>query len=160
MRLNLRRFDFVLLGATLVLLVFGIAMVYSATQGVASYEDYPLRQAIYGVIGLLLLLSIAAFDYRLLTSLQWPIYVGVLAALGAVAVVGQVRGGASGWFDAGIVFIQPAEFGKVLFIINHVFEQVKPENPVPCRKVYINNFFYQHFTLKPVINQVFDCNYF
>lgn len=117
MRLNLRRFDFVLLGATLVLLVFGVAMVYSATQGVESYEDYPLRQAIYGLIGLLLLLLISAFDYRLLTSLQWPIYAVVLASLGAVALVGQVRGGASGWFDAGIVFVQPAEFSKVLFII-------------------------------------------
>ena len=34
-----------------------------------------------------------------------------------------MRGGASGWFDAGIVFIQPAEFGKVLFII--VFAQYR-----------------------------------
>jgi rod shape determining protein RodA len=121
MRLNWRRFDFVLLAATLVMLMFGIAMVYSATLGVKNYEDYPLRQAIYGLIGLVLLLAVAAFDYRLLTSLQWPVYVAVLGALGAVALVGQVRGGAAGWFDAGVVFIQPAEFSKVLFAI--VFAQ-------------------------------------
>jgi rod shape determining protein RodA len=121
MRLNWRRFDFVLLGATLVMLVFGVAMVYSATLGVENYEDYPLRQGIYGLIGLILLLAMAAFDYRLLTSLQWPVYVAVLGALGAVALVGQVRGGAAGWFDAGIVFIQPAEFSKILFTI--VFAQ-------------------------------------
>ncbi len=121
MRLNLRRFDFVLLGATLALLVFGIAMVYSATLGVENYEDYPLRQAIYALIGIALLLAVAAFDYRLLTSLQWPVFIIVLVALGAVALVGQVRGGAAGWFDAGIVFIQPAEISKVLFAI--VFAQ-------------------------------------
>jgi rod shape determining protein RodA len=121
MRLNLRRFDFVLLGTTLVLLVFGIAMVYSATLGVPTYEDYPLRQFIYALIGLVVLLLAAAFDYRLLTSFQWPVYVVVLVILGAVAMVGQVRGGASGWFDAGIIFIQPAEISKVLFAI--VFAQ-------------------------------------
>lgn len=121
MRLNLRRFDFVLLGTTLMLLVFGVAMVYSATLGVPTYEDYPLRQIIYGLIGLMLLLLAAAFDYRLLTSFQWPVYGAVLLVLGAVTVVGQVRGGASGWFDAGIIFIQPAEISKVLFAI--VFAQ-------------------------------------
>lgn len=121
MRLNLRRFDFVLMGTTLALLVFGVAMVYSATLGVDNYEDYPLRQGIYALIGLVLLLLVAAFDYRLLTSLQWPVYLIILVALGAVALVGQVRGGAAGWFDAGIVFIQPAEISKVLFAI--VFAQ-------------------------------------
>jgi rod shape determining protein RodA len=121
MRLNLRRFDFVLLGTTLALLVFGVAMVYSATLGVPNYEDYPLRQIIYALVGLLLLLLAAAFDYRLLTSFQWPVYLVVVSVLGAVTVVGQVRGGAAGWFDAGIVFIQPAEISKVLFAI--VFAQ-------------------------------------
>jgi rod shape determining protein RodA len=117
MRLNLRRFDFVLFGATLVLIAFGVAMVYSATLKVPGYEDYALRQAIYAMIGFLLLVMAAAFDYRLLTSLQWLFYAAMLAALGAVAVLGQVRGGASGWFDAGLVFIQPAEIAKVLFVL-------------------------------------------
>lgn len=121
MRLNWRRFDFVLLGTTLALMVYGVAMVYSATLGVANYETYPLRQALYAVVGLALLVAVAAFDYRLLTSLQWPVYLVVLAALGAVAMVGQVRGGAAGWFDAGIVFVQPAEISKVLFAV--VFAQ-------------------------------------
>lgn len=117
MRLNLRRFDFLLLLTTLVLIVFGVAMVYSATLNVSGYEDYALRQGIYAIIGFVLLLLAAAFDYRLLTSLQWPLYGVMLAALAAVAVAGQVRGGASGWFDAGIVFVQPAEIAKVLFIL-------------------------------------------
>jgi rod shape determining protein RodA len=121
MRLNLRRFDFVLLATTLGLVAFGVAMVYSATLGVPNYEDYPLRQAIYALIGIVLLLLAAAFDYRLLTTFQWPVYGVILLALGAVTVLGQVRGGASGWFDAGIVFIQPAEISKVLFAI--VFAQ-------------------------------------
>lgn len=121
MRGSWRRFDFWLLGAAMMLVVFGVAMVYSATLNVPTYEDYPLRQVIYAVIGLVLLLAAATFDYRLLTSLQWPIYAVVLAVLAAVAVLGQVRGGTSGWFNAGIVFIQPAEISKVLFAI--VFAQ-------------------------------------
>ncbi|MCS6843989.1 MAG: rod shape-determining protein RodA [Caldilineales bacterium] len=117
MRLNLRRFDFALLLAVLVLAIFGVAMVYSATQRVPGYEAYPTRQAIYVLIGLLLLVLAAAFDYRLLTSLQWPLYVVMVAALVAVMVLGQVRGGAAGWFNAGVVFVQPAELAKVLFVV-------------------------------------------
>lgn len=117
MRLNWRRFDFTLLLATMLLLIYGVAMVYSATLNVPSYEDYPLRQAVYGLMGLLLLLLAAAFDYRLLTSLQWLIYGGMLVSLGAVAMMGQVRGGASAWFDVGLVFVQPAEIAKVLFAV-------------------------------------------
>lgn len=117
MRINLRRLDLVLLGVTLVLIVYGVAMVYSATLNVAGYEAYALRQGIYALIGLVLLLLATAFDYRLLTSLQWPIYAVAIAALAAVAVLGQVRGGASSWFDAGLVYIQPAELAKVLFIV-------------------------------------------
>ena len=117
MRGSWRRFDFWLLGATLLLVVFGIAMVYSATLGVPTYESYPLRQVIYAGIGLLILLAAATFDYRLLTSLQWPIYGIILAILLAVAILGQVRGGTSGWFNAGVIFIQPAEISKVLFAI-------------------------------------------
>ncbi|NTV78747.1 MAG: rod shape-determining protein RodA, partial [Clostridiales bacterium] len=86
MRGSWRRFDFWLLGATLLLVVFGVAMVYSATLGVPTYETYPLRQVIYAGIGLLLLLAAATFDYRLLTSLQWPIYGIILAVLLLVAV--------------------------------------------------------------------------
>lgn len=117
MRLNLRRFDFVLLGTTVLLMLFGVAMVYSATLDVPGYEDYALRQAIYGLAGLVLLIVVAAFDYRLLTSLQWPIYGIVLVVLAAVAALGQVRGGSSGWFNAGLVLIQPAELAKVLFAV-------------------------------------------
>ncbi|MFN2164826.1 MAG: rod shape-determining protein RodA [Anaerolineae bacterium] len=121
MRLNWRRFDFLLMGATLLLIIYGIAMVYSATLGVPNYENYALRQAIYALIGLVILVLTAAFDYRLLTSLQWPIYAVILLALGAVAIIGQARGGTAGWFDTGLVLIQPSEIAKVLFAV--VFAQ-------------------------------------
>ncbi len=132
MRGSWRRFDFWLLGATLILVVFGIAMVYSATLNVPTYESYPLRQVIYALIGLVLLLAAATFDYRLLTSLQWPIYAIILAILVAVAVLGQVRGGTSGWFNAGVIFIQPAEISKVLFAI--VFAQFLSKHHDDLRK--------------------------
>ncbi|MEA3337273.1 MAG: rod shape-determining protein RodA [Chloroflexota bacterium] len=134
MRLNWRRFDFVLLGATLLLIAFGVAMIYSATLGVEAYRNYALRQVIYAGIGMVLLIVVAAFDYRLLTSLQWPIYLFTIVALAAVALLGQIRGGTAGWFDAGLIFIQPSEMAKVLFAIvfahylsNHHDELGKPQ---------------------------------
>lgn len=117
MRLNLRRFDFVLLACTIAMAVYGIAMVYSATLNVPTYESYPARQLVYVLIGLVLLMGAAAFDYRLLTAMQWPLLILMLAGLAAVALLGQVRGGTAGWFDAGVVLVQPAEIAKVLFIL-------------------------------------------
>ena len=73
MRINLRRFDFILLACTVVMSLYGIAMVYSATLNVPTYESYPARQLIYVLVGLALLVATAAFDYRLLTALQWPL---------------------------------------------------------------------------------------
>ena len=121
MRINLRRFDFILLACTVVMSLYGIAMVYSATLNVPTYESYPARQLIYVLVGLALLVATAAFDYRLLTALQWPLLIIMLAGLTAVAVLGQVRGGTAGWFDAGVVLVQPAEIAKVLFVL--VFAQ-------------------------------------
>ena len=54
MRFNLRRFDFVLLACTIIMSIYGIAMVYSATLNVPTYESYPARQLIYGLVGLVL----------------------------------------------------------------------------------------------------------
>ncbi len=117
MRLNLRRFDFVLLACTVAMALYGIAMVYSATLNVPTYESYPVRQLVYVLIGLVLLIGAAALDYRLLTALQWPLLILMVAGLAAVALLGQVRGGTAGWFDAGVVLVQPAEIAKVLFIL-------------------------------------------
>jgi rod shape determining protein RodA len=68
-------------------------------------------------IGLVLMLLVAAFDYRLLSGLGLPLYLGTVSILGAVLVVGTISEGAQSWFEIGTRTFQPSEIAKLLTII-------------------------------------------
>jgi rod shape determining protein RodA len=110
-----RNFDFVLLAATVLLIAFGIAMIYSATLDTPDLKELPLRQAVWGLAGLALLPLVAAIDYRFLESLQKPLYTLIIASLLAVLLVGQVIHGARRWISGSS--FQPSELAKVLIIV-------------------------------------------
>lgn len=68
------RFDWGLSIIALVLTVIGVAMIYSATRGSLDLADTWRRQAIYALVGIALMFVVASVDYRLLESLEWPLY--------------------------------------------------------------------------------------
>lgn len=113
-----RHFDFMLLGTALLLMMLGVAFVYSATLGVESLGDAAARQVMWAGAGLAVMLVVAAVDYRLWTLVHWWVYAGILALLGLLFLLGQVLGGAQGWFNAGLFFIQPAELAKPLLVVS------------------------------------------
>ncbi len=112
-----RNFDLVLLGATIALIVLGVAVIHSATIDTPALEELTYRQAIYAVVGLLLMLGVAAIDYRFLGNLQKPIYGLMIGSLIIVFVIGEISHGAQRWIDFRLFPIQPSELAKVLVII-------------------------------------------
>jgi rod shape determining protein RodA len=112
-----RRFDWTLFALALVLSLFGIVMVASALSGNEVYKDYPWRQALFLGVGLVLMFLTAALDYRLLTTLAYPIYIFFLAALVVIKVIGTVAGGAQRWLTVGEFFLQPSELTKIALIL-------------------------------------------
>jgi len=110
-----RNFDFVLLAITVLLIAFGIAMIYSATLDTPDLQDLPRRQAILALVGLALLLLVAAIDYRFLESLQKPLYVLTIASLLLVLLVGKTTYGAQRWISG--TSFQPSELAKVLIVV-------------------------------------------
>lgn len=114
-------FDWGLLVIAIALTVIGLAMIYSATLGA---EDPTLantwrRQAIYGAIGVGLMFLVASIDYRLLESLEWPIYfvtIGVLifTLLFGTSEIGAVRR----FIYIGGISVQPAFPALLLLIIS------------------------------------------
>ncbi|MFQ5944628.1 MAG: rod shape-determining protein RodA [Anaerolineae bacterium] len=108
--------------ATVALVIWGLAMVYSATGGSLPsdgpwWDTFFGRQVLYAAIGLLVLVLAAASDYRYLESLHRPLYALGLASLGLVFVVGQVAFGAQRWLDLRFFPLQPSELVKVFLII-------------------------------------------
>lgn len=114
-----RHFDFVLLGATLLLVLIGILFIRSATLDAIDTDliGRVRSQVIYSIVGAFIVFVLSGIDYRLLGVLEPYIYVFLLVSLGLVATVGLVgAAGAQRWLDVGIP-IQPSEIGKMLLII-------------------------------------------
>jgi len=114
-----RNFDFILMGVTLILIIYGVLMIRSATIGAVDtdLQNRVVRQEQYAVVGVIILLTTAALDYRLLGALHRYIYFVLVGILGLVAALGAVgAAGAQRWLQVGIP-VQPSELAKILLII-------------------------------------------
>jgi len=113
-----RNFDFVLLGVTLILIIFGVMMISSATRDVASLADRVNSQILYAIVSIAVVFIVAAIDYRLLTSTwlwSYGFIVLILAATGLLGTTGEA--GAQSWVNLGVAGFQPSELAKMLLII-------------------------------------------
>ena len=110
-----RSFDLVLLGTVILIVIYGIAMISSATRGTQDLANLWQRQAMFAGIGLVLMLLVAAFDYRFYETLHRPLYILVVILLLVVFAIGEITHGAQRWIGASGV--QPSELAKVIVII-------------------------------------------
>lgn len=119
---QLRRLDWIMVVAMILLLGIGIAFVYSAGYREADPAGSRLcqKQMIWAGIGLLGFLVFALIDYHRWTHRSWWLYgLGlVLLALVFVPHIGLKVYGARRWLQvAGLRVIQPAEFMKLAAVI-------------------------------------------
>jgi rod shape determining protein RodA len=112
-----RHFDLWLAAAVILLTAYGILAIRSAVTGAPAYETFPLRQVVFAAAGVIIMLAVAAVDYRILTSSHWYLYVGLVVVLLYVALAGQINNEARRWISLGFIEIQPAEFGRVLLAV-------------------------------------------
>lgn len=112
-----RYFDLWLMAAALLLTAYGILAIRSAVTGAPALEDYPQRQLIFAIAGAIIMVAVAAIDYRYLTSLHWYIYLALILALIYVVLLGQINNDARRWINLGFIQIQPAEFGRIFIAI-------------------------------------------
>jgi rod shape determining protein RodA len=110
-------FDFWLLGAVAILVVFGITMIRSAVAGNIEVADHPSRQLAFAGIGLAAIFVIAFIDYHLWSSLNRTLYWGTIVTLFLLNVVAQAFFGSARWFQIGLIFIQPSELAKIVIIL-------------------------------------------
>jgi rod shape determining protein RodA len=115
--LSWRNFDFILFSLTLILCIFGIAMIRSAAADNINLSEQVSRQPIYVVISLFVLFAAAVMDYHYLSTLARPLYLFIVVFLIVIFTIGQARFGAARWIDTGLVLIQPAELAKIIMIV-------------------------------------------
>ena len=114
--------DSILLAVLVALVAFGVVMVYSASA-VLAYRNfdngqyYLIRQGIFALAALPMMVVLARIDYHRLRPLTYWIFAVALALLLVTALGhGKSAGGAARWIRVGSVHIQPAEIMKVAMI--------------------------------------------
>jgi cell division protein FtsW len=108
----------ILVLVTMGLTAFGAVMVYSATSSSAVLGGtdpmyYLKRQAIYAVLGLLLMVVASRTDFRKLRKLSPAILTTSLVLCLAVLVLGTSINGAKRWISLGPIAFQPSELAKL-----------------------------------------------
>ncbi len=121
---RLRRIDVVLIASTLVVAAAGVVIVYSATRdqlAAAGYSPhyYLERQAMFVLVGALVMGAIAWIDLQRIEDWAALLYVGLLVALVAVKLpgIGSSQLGSQRWFQLGPVQVQPSAFAAPILVI-------------------------------------------
>ena len=113
------RLDFPLLAGAIGLIAFSIF-----TLGEATAEDVPgdphyyvIRQAIYAVIGIALMLAVARVDYSRFRELRVGLYSAMIVSILLVFVFAEATRGSHRWIELPFFTFQPSELGKVLLLL-------------------------------------------
>jgi rod shape determining protein RodA len=114
-------FDLQLVTYALLLGAIGLAMAYSnsVAPGVSVLTSGStfLRGLLWSGIAVVMFAAAAAFDYRWLRTLAWPLYLVQLGLLVLTLAVGDGVGGAARWVQIGDVAFQFSEIAKILMIV-------------------------------------------
>lgn len=116
--------DYIWVGATLALVIFGIFMVYSASAHLAArrYHNsfyFAQKQLGFAFFGFLVMIGFRFVPYQKFQKWVYWLMGASLLALILVLIpgIGSRMGGASRWFRLGGISFQPAEFSKLTLVI-------------------------------------------
>ncbi len=118
------KIDKKLLISVIILSLFGVLMIYSASSIWAEYKfndsfRYLKMQSLFVITGIILMIFISKIDYK--NYLKKANFILIMCFLLLILVlipgIGQVRNGSRSWFGFGGLGVQPSEFMKLGMII-------------------------------------------
>lgn len=116
--------DPVFCALVLILLGFGLLMLYSASSAQSMYDTgytvstkYLQKQAICAVLGLVVMWVFSHVEPDFWRRMAWPIYGISILLLLAVLVAGQSVNGARRWINIAGIQFQPSEIAKFAVIV-------------------------------------------
>lgn len=119
-----KKVNYLLLGSVIMLSLFGLLMIYSASNVWAEYKfndpfKFIKNQGLFFVVGLVLMNVISKIDYQIYYKKSKILLLGCVLLLVLVLIpgIGTVRNGSRSWFGIGSFGIQPSEFTKLALII-------------------------------------------
>lgn len=110
--------------ATIILTLFGLVMIYSASSIWAEYKfsdpfRYVKQQALFALVGTIIMIIVGKIDYKLYYDKATPLFIFCIILLILVLIpgIGSIRNGSRSWFGIGSFGVQPSEFAKISLII-------------------------------------------
>lgn len=130
--------------AVILLAIFGVVMIYSASSVWAEYKygdplKYVKSQSLFLIIGIFIMIIISKTDYHIYEKHANKILIFCLIMLGLVLIpgIGHIRNGSRSWFGIGSFGVQPSEFAKLGLII-YVSKYISHNNinsKIPIKKI-------------------------
>jgi rod shape determining protein RodA len=113
------RFDALLLLAGVGLIGCSVYVLSAATQDdvPGSPYFYVARQAVYGGVGVLLMLAMSRFDYSRLRELKFGLYGAMIGLILLTFALGAAARGSQRWIELPFFNLQSSEVGKLLLIL-------------------------------------------
>ncbi len=128
--LNLRNLDGIMLAASVGLIAFSVFTLESASRHEVAADPlyFVVRQSLYGVLGIALMVAVSHLDYTRLRDLRLSIYAVMVGSIAFVLLVGTAIRGSNRWIELPLFQFQPSELAKVLLCVSlsaFVYERVR-----------------------------------
>jgi rod shape determining protein RodA len=136
----LKNFDIGLVLLMVLIIIYGLVMVYSASRGGIAGVGFVQRQAVWAAAGLVAFIIAASIDHKSYPRISPWLYVINIALLVAVVLIGDERKGAQRWLGFGGLGIQPSEFAKVIIIITLAVFLIKHKETIRELKTFALSF--------------------
>ncbi|WP_186577590.1 putative lipid II flippase FtsW [Aquibacillus kalidii] len=122
MKQKWKTFDFILVFTPILLVCFGIIMIYSASMVTSVLDDKPatfymMKQLMWFGIGMIGFLFCCFFNYRFYQKIMKFIIFALIVLLIAVLIFSESINGSRSWLQFGGVSLQPSEFVKLGLIM-------------------------------------------
>jgi rod shape determining protein RodA len=145
-RRAIKNIDFTLLITTILIVIFGLITLSSATHvTMTRFADslyYVKKQSFGFLIGLMALIFMMGIDYSRFPKYARFIYLLNVALLVAVRFIGEEQNGARSWISLGVFNLQPSEFAKIAIVVTFAVYLADREGKLNRFRDLIPTFFF------------------
>ena len=112
-----QKFDFLIYLLAVLIVAIGVVAIKSATFANTGGTDFFLKQLIFAILGLIVVIFTAYIPPRYIAASSYYLYGLSILMLIAVLLVGKTINGNKSWFYVGGFGIQPSEFAKIATVL-------------------------------------------